>query len=434
MPRFTTLTEAEKFLEQFLPARLPRPAYTTEHIVRFLASVDDPQNVPRAIHIAGTSGKTSTAYYAAALLSATGRRVGLLTSPHLEKLSERVQIDMRPLTDAEFCAHLDQFLDLVEARRIVLSHAELLYAFAFWEFARQKVDDIVVEVGMGGLHDATNVITRQDKVCVITDIGLDHTTTLGGTLAEIAVHKAGIIRVGNTVFCYPQPDGVMNVIRAEANKKHAELHVIQPPEPTQTARDNSQESLSSASFLPSFQRRNFGLALAAAHQANGRAFADEQIVKAAHTHIPGRMETLHLSGKTIIMDGAHNQQKLHSLAENLPHEPTAALVAFTNSRSRALAPMLAELAPFAEHLIITTLPKNNHHKSRDPEEIAAACTALGITSFTVEPDSDKALHALFRRPEKVLLITGSLYLLRYLRPELRKKIQQQSVRSITVHP
>jgi len=416
MYHITNFVEAEKALEPFWPPRMKqqRVAYVLDHVVAFLDYIGNPQDTVQAIHIAGTSGKTSTAYYAAALLTAAGKKVGLLTSPHIEQLNERVQINLQPLPEKQFCAELSIFMDSVKASKEMLTYAEILYAFAFWEFARQGVDCIVVEVGLGGLLDATNVISRSDKICVITDIGLDHTNVLGNTIAEIAAQKAGIIKLHNTVVCYRQNPVVLQVIEQACRQKKAGLQVISDP--------SEQEPQSSFQFLPLFQQRNFTLALAAANmlfeQNSGKPLSAKQILAAAQTYIPGRMEVRKIDGKTVILDGAHNAQKLEALrksvASGYPGQPVALLVAITARRE--LAALLAEIAPFHAHLIATEGPRSDTHEWHSASDIAAAARHAGIQSVEVIPDYTLAYQALIKRSEPILLATGSLYLYHYIRP------------------
>lgn len=376
-------------------------------------SLGNPQNLPKSIHIAGTSGKTSTAYYVAALLMQAGKKVGLMTSPHITTINERVQINLEPLPGQEFCAELTIFMNLIEKSGITLTYAEVLYGFAYWEFARQRVDYIVVEVGMGGLLDATNIITRPDKVCVITDIGLDHTHVLGTTLAEITAHKAGIIRLHNPVFCHRQQAEVMEVVTKRSRKMQADLHVVDQDGRT-------------PQHLPIFQQRNFSLALEAVGFALARentTLSQQQIARAAGTHIPGRMETFTIGSKTIVIDTAHNAQKLHglctSIQEQYPGRKIAALVAFIETAGRDAKDMMAELKPVVQHMIITELPPGfKLRKSRDPMELATLAHTLRVPSYQVITDQRAAYQSLLERPEDVLLITGSTYLLEEVRPWL----------------
>lgn len=405
-------------MKPFQPSRLNRFAYTTEHVQRFMEYAGNPQDTPKAIHVAGTSGKTSTAYYAAALLQQAGKRVGLLVSPHVEYINERVQINLEPLAEKVFCAELAIFLEVVRKSGVTLTYAELLYAFAYWEFARQNVDYIVVEVGMGGLLDATNVIERTDKICVITDIGLDHTNVLGSTLAEITGHKAGIIRLHNAVFCHQQAAEILNVIRAECRLRRADLHII-----------SRAEKGPGMAFLPLFQQRNFALSLKAvsfALEREGTSLSAEAIEAAARTAIPSRMEQFTLDDRTLVIDGAHNAQKLEALRASIealfPGKSRSLLVGFTGGRGRdigELAAILANLKPL--RIIVTSLQEHGGLPARiDPRAVGEACTAAGVSDVQVITDQKQACEALLEGDGEVLLVTGSLYLAGELKPLLRR--------------
>lgn len=413
-------------LESFFPSRLKRYAYTTDHIRQFMDYVGNPQNTPKVIHIAGTSGKTSTAYFVAALLQQAGKRVGLLTSPHITSITERVQIDMTPLSDREFCDELAIFLDEVATSGIVLTYAELLYAFAFWEFVRQQAEYIVVEVGLGGLQDATNVIDRPDKVCVITDIGLDHTSVLGDTLEEITQHKAGIIQLHNTVCCHEQPEPVMGVIRAACRQRQADLHIVR------------QHPI--LADLPHFQQRNFALALQATRvalqQDNSPKPTRKQILVASQILIPARMEKIRIGEHIVVLDGAHNQQKLRAFRQamelSFAGQQIAVLAAFVHGRGRDTQELIEEIVPFAHHLIITTLPPTRSaHTSRPAKDILIAAQKAGIASTEVIVEPQRALEVLLARPEPVMAITGSLYLLEALRPLVLDSLTEAKQQSKT---
>jgi dihydrofolate synthase/folylpolyglutamate synthase len=420
MQTFANLKEAEAALEPFFPSRLKRFAYTTEHIQEFMRHIDDPQDKPKAIHVAGTSGKTSTAYYAASLLKQAGKKVGLLVSPHAETINERVQINLEPLPEKEFCSEFAIFLGMVQKSGITLTSAEIMYAFAYWEFVRHQVEYIVVETGMGGLLDATNVITREDKICVIADVGLDHTNVLGSTLQEITGHKAGIIHPHNTVFCHMQGNEVIDEIREACRRNQADLHIL--------GKSAQPEQIDAP--LPLIQKRNFSLALAAVQFAlarNDETLTNEHINVAARIQIPGRLEMFTLGNKTLVLDGAHNPQKLFALRQSIeayfPGKPVAALFGLVGGRGRILEELIAELAPFVGRAIVTSLPPSRSaHAGRDPEEVAAACKAAGLQSVIAIADREKALQTLLARPEPVLLITGSFYLIESLRPIIRRSM------------
>jgi len=413
MHHFSSLAQAEAALEPFHPSRLKRFAYTTEHVQEFMHYISDPQDTPRAFHIAGTSGKTSTAYYTAALLQQAGKRTGLLVSPHIETINERVQIDLQPLPEREFCDELAIFLELVRRSGIELTYAEIMYAFAYWEFARQGVEYIVVETGMGGLLDATNIMTRQDKVCIITDIGYDHMNVLGRTLPEIARHKAGIILQHNTVFCHSQADEILTEIRQACQQHQADLHIF-------NTYDAPKE-------LPLFQQRNFSLAAKAVTftlERSGGALSDKQLRQAAQLVIPGRMEIFHVHGKALILDGGHNPQKLQalqqSIAEQFPGKKCAVLCAFVDNKGRELPALVREIIPFASHIIATNLPPTPHQrKARAPDDIVAACKKEGFSEAVATGDTIKAYQELLKCREDVLVVTGSFHLLEAIRPLAR---------------
>ena len=390
-----------------------RTEYTLDNMQSLMAYLGNPQEKFRVIHVAGTSGKTSTAYYVAALLQIAGYATGLTISPHVDQLNERVQIDGRPLPEAEFCAELGSFLQLIEASPIQPSWFELLVAFAYWKFAKTGIEYAAVEVGLGGLKDGTNVISRADKICILTDIGLDHTKILGRTTAEIAFQKAGIIQTGNLVFTYPQGADVLGVIEQRVVRVQAHLTLAEP------------KIADGSSKLPIFQQRNLQLARQAVNAAlrrDGRAaITDAQSARAAQTYIPGRMEIIKLAGKTVVLDGAHNAQKFQALSESLqarfPHQAIAVLAAFAEGDGQRLGGALKVISSFANDMIVTSFvsAKDYVRRSVDTTEVAAQANAIGL-SVRVEPNSTAAFARLLARSEPVLLVTGSFYLLNHIRP------------------
>jgi dihydrofolate synthase / folylpolyglutamate synthase len=411
MPQITNFTEAQDALRPFYD--YSKTPYTLDVMRTLMQYLDNPQDKIRVVHVAGTSGKTSTAYYAAALLKASGKTVGLSVSPHVDTVNERVQINGAPLPEAEFCTALGEFLDIVAEAPVQPSYFELLVALAYWEFARRGLDYAVMEVGLGGLLDGTNVVTRADKVCVITDIGLDHTEILGDTVEKIAAQKAGIIHAGNEVFMYTQEASVMEVVREVATREGAQLHQL--PDSSAIVRPG----------LPLFQQRNLGLAVAAISRALQTDLSKAAIDAAVQLQVPARLERFTIGGKTVIVDGSHNQQKIHALLESVaqlyPGQSIAALCAFVKGNDERWQGGLGELLPAANYILFTTfhgeqdLPKS----SIPTDKLAEFCRTQQYTSFSIEDDPAAALAALLARPETVLLITGSFYLLNHLRPLVR---------------
>lgn len=418
MQTVTTFQQAHQLLEKYAPANVARPAYTLEYMERFMDFLGNPQDSYKVVHVAGTSGKTSTCYYLASLLGQIGKKIGLSVSPYIDEMNERVQINLVPLPEKQFCEEFSVFLELVNQSNIQLTRFEFLSAFAFWEFARQKVDYVVMEVGMGGELDATNVISRPHKVSVITDIGLDHQGKLGGTVAEIAEKKAGIIQLKNMVFCYDQGAEVLAPIRDRARQKQADLRIV-----------DQTETVRTLDFLPLFQQRNFGLAsqvIAALLKRDGIAQLDDgQLQRAARVHIPARLEIFMLNGRTVILDGAHNAQKLTALAESLkqqyPEQPIAALVAFKAKQNTRVEQATEVLTGFAQHVIATSYgsPNSVEPYGEDPEIIAALCKINGFWHIETVADPVHAWRQLLARPEQILLVTGSFYLFNAIRPLLK---------------
>ena len=318
------------------------------------------------------------------------------------------------LSEAQFRQALGEFMDIVLASGIQPSYFEIMVAFAFWQFARNKVDYAVIEVGLGGLLDGTNVIERADKVCVITDIGLDHTNVLGKTITKYRTQKAGIIKPRNQVFMYKQSPTVMSVVNRACTEQEAQLHRVDVPAtyPSFTA------------TLPLYQQRNFYLASRVVHSVLARDGKPEltlaQLRAGAHIYVPGRMDIFRVGNKTLIVDGAHNEQKMDTMLESLrarfPDQPVAALVAFVDGRDGRWKRALDKLTGYT--LDITAFDQEPDDMPKhfvSPQEIAAYLKRQG-KQCSIEPDLAKAYAKLLTHPEPILLITGSLYLFSGVRP------------------
>jgi dihydrofolate synthase/folylpolyglutamate synthase len=410
------IKEANNALQPYVPlvAQLTGKDTTLARIQPLMELLGNPQDKLAVVHIAGTSGKTSTAYYLSALLAASGKKVGLTVSPHVDSVTERVQINNMPLSETIFCQELTEFLAIVETAAEPPSYFELLYAFSIWVFVRQGVDYAVVETGMGGLFDATNVVTRPDKVCVITDIGLDHTHILGNTLPEIATQKIGIVHDQNVVFTYIQSDAVMAVFEDWTAKHHATLY---------TTTQNAEQDDTQLDFrgVPNYQKRNWLLAYRAYRYLIGRDklpnLTSEVLLQTLHTAIPGRMDTRRLRGKTIIMDGAHNTQKMTALIDSFqelyPGVKPAVVIALKHDKDYQEVTKL--LSTFAGQVITTSFRSSQDLpvQSMDPEILAQAFDQE--LPVQVIPDALAATQALLQAAEPIGLITGSFYLLSEIR-------------------
>lgn len=394
-------------------------SYTLNRMQELMELLGNPQNKLPVVHVAGTSGKTSTCYFTTALLRAAGKKVGLTVSPHIDELNERVQINLQPLDETTFCQYFNEFMATPGLVEIRPSYFESMVAFAYWVFAREGVDYAVVEVGLGGALDGTNVISRDDKVCVITDIGLDHVVVLGNTIEKIAAQKAGIIQPHNVAITVDQDPAALAVIEEAANKQQTTVKVVQP------------QQIEFLQDLPPFKQRNWQIAQAAYELVAERdqllRLSDNQLAETAHVTIPARMELVQVGDKTVILDGSHNQQKLAALRAGIQarfgDEPVALLTSFVRTRSDRLDEALDEIVPIVSSVIATSYQTGQDylHSSLPLADIFEACKQAGAKQVEAIEDPSKACLALLDRPEKVLLVTGSFYLLNHIRPIIKER-------------
>jgi dihydrofolate synthase / folylpolyglutamate synthase len=382
-----------------------------DRIVPLMERAGNPQDRLKVVHIAGTSGKTSTAYFMAALLKASGSSVGLTVSPHVDTITERVQLNGLPISDALFCAELTAFLEIVEQVEQKPSYFELLYAFSLWVFERSGVDYAVIETGMGGLFDATNVVRRADKVCIITDIGYDHIHILGDTLAQIAGQKIGIAHTGNNVFTYQQQPEVMGVYRDWIARQQAVLHTIDPT-PSDTP-----------AGLPDYQYRNWYLACKTYEFLAGRdALPDltpTAVAQTQHTNVPARMDTKTIQNKTVIMDGAHNEQKIQAFTESYkrlyPDTKPVILVAFKSGKDYRAT--ISTLAGITNEIIVSTFNTTQDLPAvaATPKDIADDFRHAGVDTVHEIPDPHEAFQYLLTTEGAIKIVTGSFYLISQIR-------------------
>lgn len=414
--RFLHIDQAVDYLLSYSPEKQTGETYTLGRMKEMMNRLGNPQNDIPAVHVAGTSGKTSTCYYIRALLQAHGVRTGLTASPHISSITERVQVNGEPLADDIFLRYLEHFLDLIEPwSNLRPTYFELLTAFAFWVFKQEKVEWMIVEVGLGGLLDATNVISLQHKVCVITPIGLDHTQILGGTVAEIAYQKAGIITPGSVVFAPEQHSDADNVIRRVAADRHASLRVVD------TTSDITGES-------PAFQQRNFILARRVIdYIASKNDYAPAGNVDLSDLITctpPGRFEVYKIAGKQVVLDGAHNPQKLAAFLEALQarfDRPRAWVVGFIEAPDTKIDECTAMISNEMDTYIATQFGVAQDIKGRrsvGATDVAARLRQHGA-AVEAENDADAALLSALQTKQRTVIVTGSLYLVAALRPKLQ---------------
>lgn len=372
-----------------------------------LDHLGNPERSYRIIHVAGTSGKTSTSYLIRGLLESAGFRTGLTVSPHVVAVNERVQVGGIPLPEERFVAYVNDFLPLAASLGRELTYFELGVGLALWVFAKEKVEYGIVEVGIGGTRDATNALQSEEKLCVISAVGLDHTELLGDTVDAIATHKAGIIGEGNTAVVIDQDEVVLSIVRARARDVGGRVVVAAPPNKSH------------------YQERNLTLARSAVEIIANRDGFPMPVNAGAETP-PARYERFSIKGRRLILDGAHNQQKIAALMEALDDDgitTVAAMFTLLQAPDAKLSATLALVAQRVTHLIVPEYELGGADKvkrSFPVEVVVEQAQALGIDAEIVRSPAD-AVARLLARPEKDLLVTGSLYLASLVRPEVLRQ-------------
>lgn len=419
---YQSIQEVETELAKYVPIvkKITGKDITLQRVEPLMKRLGNPEKKLKIIHVAGTSGKTSTCYYLAAMLQGSVGKVGLTVSPHVDSLTERLQIDGQPVGGQEFCRAFSEFMELTVGVEPEPSYFELLIGLAYWYFDKAGVDYAVVETGFGGTHDATNIAQNPNKICVITDIGFDHMHILGHTLPEIASQKAGIIHAHNQVYMYEQTQEVMTVFRQRAELIGANLTTFQ--------QDELEEKFSKEGLeqLPLYQQRNWLLARGV-YEAVSQSEAwdaSNSLASSLSVQIPGRMESHEVDTKTVVMDGAHNEQKVEAFVESFkakyPGQKADILLALKEGKEyEAVLPLLV---PLCAKLILTTFDviQDLPAKSIDPELLMEAARQVGIEDIVVVKDPGQAFRTLLQEPGDLAIVTGSFYLLTAVRPLILK--------------
>ena len=424
-------------------AQTPAHKFDLAHMRVLLQGMDHPERRFPSVLIAGTNGKGSTAATLASILRASGLKTGLYTSPHLVRINERIRVDGKEISDDEFASlhgEVDRVAEKLVERAELPWHPsffEMMTAIALEHFARERVDLAVLEVGMGGRLDATNVVEPQ--VSVITDISLDHQKFLGNTVGEIAREKVGIIRPGGVVVTLPQQPEANDVIgntilELGARAVNAVPYVppVSPGSPeylvpsteTGTARQVyryplqvlGEQILVETPLVGRHQLRNVALAIAAAAELSEQGFSSitarsiERGIR--ETRWPGRFQVIaaRLGWPEMVIDVAHNPAGAWALRAGLSerYEDRPLIFVFGAMRDKAISEMTEILFPLAER-VIATRPENP--RAASPKEIQQAAARTGVEIEAVED----VHHAVERaralaKAGTVVVITGSIYL------------------------
>jgi dihydrofolate synthase/folylpolyglutamate synthase len=435
--------------ELHAPPGQPRRKFRLEEMRTLVEALDHPERRFRSVLIAGTNGKGSTAATLAAILRSAGYKCGLYTSPHLVRVNERIRVDGEAIGDGEFARHYFRVDD--RAHRLVSegklpghpSFFEALTAVAFEAFAEAQVDLAVLEVGMGGRLDATNVV--EPLISVITDISLDHTEWLGETIPLIAREKAGILREGGVLVTLPQhPEAnqAIGEVAAELDVRGVSAAEFVPS--VQRSAFGVQQNLLRNQYsllvmgevievdspLPGeHQRRNIALAIAAAVElcnSHGFKITPPQIAEGIRqTQWPGRLERVQVAGKAgVLLDVAHNpagawalRAALSSLGFTESSHGKRVLV-FGCMKDKAYQEMAQILFPMFDLVVATPVESP---RSATAEEIVQAAGKTGVRAIAAQ-DGQQALDRAWAETPRdgLVVVAGSVYLVGEVRPLLER--------------
>ncbi|HTZ97197.1 MAG TPA: folylpolyglutamate synthase/dihydrofolate synthase family protein [Terriglobales bacterium] len=410
-------------------AQTPSHKFDLAHMRVLLGALDHPEKRFPSVLVAGTNGKGSTAATLASILQVSGLRTGLYTSPHLVRINERIRVNGNQISDDDF----GLFHELVErtAQRLVEegelpwhpSFFETLTAIAFEYFSQNKLDIAVLEVGMGGRLDATNVV--EPRLSIITDISLDHQKFLGNTIAEIAREKAGIIRPGGVVVTLPQMPEANDVIGntiLDLNARAVNAVPYVPPVSPSANLSSSyplqvgdEQIIVESPLQGRHQLRNVALAIAAAEELRSQGFpvtAKTIEMGIRETHWPGRFQVLPATPDhpEYVFDVAHNPAGAWALRSALTahYDGRPLTFIFGAMRDKDIREMTEILFPLADRVIVTCA---DNPRSATGEEIKEAAIRTS-TQIEAVPNVAAALRqaAALAGSQRVVVVTGSIYI------------------------
>lgn len=394
-----TQADAERYL---LSLELFGMRFGLDRMRRLLTALDQPQERFPAIHVVGSNGKSSTTRMTAAILGRHGLRTGAYLSPHLVSFTERVRVNDRDATPDHFAAavqraaHAAEKVDRTLGADDRVTQFEALTAAALAELAAEEVDVAVIEAGLGGRYDATNVL--RSPVQVLTNVELEHTRWLGPTIADIAAEKADVVCPGATLVLgsglHPDARAVAEQV---ASERGAEV-VTAPADPGVEV-----------AALGGYQRRNFAVAMTAARAFLGELHADAVADAAAHAAVPGRFEVV---DDQLVLDGAHNAPGMAALAEALPDflagRPLVAVVSILDDKDPAA--MLSALLPLCDQVVFCRI---GNPRGLSPATLVSLARQLRGPVAHTERDAHAAVEVAreLAGSDGIVLVTGSIYLL-----------------------
>ncbi len=403
----------------------------TRELLRLLGN---PEKRFRSVHIAGTNGKGSTARMIAELLRASGYKTGLFTSPHLVSFTERISINGTEITEADVVRITGKIKDVLRNKSdLQPTFFEFITALGFYYFAENSVQWVVVETGMGGRFDATNVL--MPSVSVITDIGMDHSEFLGDTIEKIAYEKAGIIKESVPVVTSSQNEKVMNVIKNRVAQTGSRLYAYERDFFTDKETENSGLCFDFHSINPfSFSVKNIRLSIYGEHQIRNAALSLETLVVVSESHelkperiyrvlnevkFPGRCDIRRINNRDIMFDGAHNHDASVALSRTLRRLKSlgtykSLVLVLGVMADKDIKGVITPLLDVSDTVILT---RASYERAASVETLRAIVrdktNANGstekniITAYTVE-DALKEAHKLTEESD-LIVVTGSFY-------------------------
>ena len=415
MKELQTIDETLKYL-QFDNWEQSEPGLSRSY--ELLGLLGNPQEKLKFVHIAGTNGKGSTAAMLASVLQRAGYRTGLYTSPHLLRFHERMRVCGREIDDASLIALTNTVRTAAEGMSEMPTGFEIMTAIAFLYFVQEQCDIVSLEVGLGGRMDSTNVIPAPE-VCVVANIGLEHTAILGDTVEKIAAEKCGIIKHGAHAVLFGQSEGVENVAREKCAQEDVALTIT-----AQEKLERISSSLDGQEFkyrgrgpyhlrlLGEYQLLNALTVIDVCNALRSRGWdklTDEAIDEGlSHTQWPGRLELLR-RGPDFIVDGAHNPQCVDALMDSLAALYGDKKLIFLTGvlRDKDWQQMLRRALPLAKAFVVITPPSA---RALDENELAAWLNAQGVQAVPAKDTDDGVRRVLALAGEDDAICSwGSLY-------------------------
>lgn len=394
--------------------------HTLRNIRKVMEAFDNPQDKIKVIHVAGTNGKGSTAKMLANVLSKK-IKCGIFTSPYMVRINEEISINGVDISDEDFCDLMDRIRPVAEKcdeEGYHITYFEFLTAMVYLYFYEEKVDVAVIEVGLGGSLDSTNII-KSPLASVICSISMDHMNVLGSTIEEIASNKAGIIKKNRPVFVYPQTsDKAFDIIKEKAREEDSELFTFEKDE-------IKIKEISNKGNIFDFQTyKDIHTSLRGKHQIYNASLAlmvldyfkddfnlSEEDIKDGikETYNPGRLDLVRTNPR-VLLDGSHNKESIDALLESLKNfEYEKLIVGFSILKDKDHKDIIRDIACLSDKLIITYIDENP--RALDTKEIENEASDFASDIVIIEDNKEAYEYSLKQAGEKDLILwCGSLYL------------------------